>query len=90
MNEQNFKGNHGIILENREKLSISSVIDVIGFDEETVALSTQMGNLTVKGKDLKVKSFTVETGSLTVEGRIAALVYTESRQKRGAMSRLFG
>ena len=90
MNEQNFKGNHGIILENREKLSISGVIDVIGFDEETVALKTQMGNLTVKGKDLKVKSFTVETGSLTVEGRIAALVYTESRQNRGAMSRLFG
>lgn len=90
MSEQVLKGNHGIILENRQKLSVSGVIDVIGFDEETVVLKTGLGDLTVKGNGLKVQSFAVETGSLLVEGNIAAIVYTESRQKRGVASRLFG
>lgn len=90
MNEQKVFGNHGIILENRSKLSVSGVTDVTGFDEETVVLETEMGTLTVKGKDLKVQNFAVETGGLTVEGTVAAIVYTDSRQKRGAFSRLFG
>ncbi|MBQ1183771.1 MAG: sporulation protein YabP [Clostridia bacterium] len=90
MSEQIVKGNHGIILENRQKLSVSGVIDVIGFDEETVVLKTQLGDLTVKGNGLKVQSFAVETGGLLVEGNIAAIVYTENRQKRGIASRLFG
>ncbi len=90
MGEQLKKENHGIILENRQRLSVSGVVDVIGFDEETVVLNTELGNLTVKGNGLKVNSFAVETGSLMVEGNIAALVYTESRQKRGVKSRLFG
>ncbi len=89
MGELAIKGNHGIILENRKKLSVSGVTDVVGFDEETVVLNTELGNLTVKGNCLKVNSFAVETGSLTVEGNIAALVYTESRQKHGIKSRLF-
>ena len=89
MNEQKTFGNHSIILENRSKLCVSGVIDVSGFDEETVVMETEMGTLTVKGRDLKVQNFAVETGSLTVEGTVAAAVYTDSRQKRGAVSRLF-
>ena len=90
MNEQKSLGNHGIILENRSKLSVSGVTDVSGFDEETVVMETEMGTLTVKGRDLKVQNFAVETGSLTVEGTVAAIVYTDNRPKRGAISRLFG
>ncbi len=90
MGEQSLKGNNTIILENRQKLSVSGVNDVVGFDEETVVLKTELGDLTVKGSSLKVKSFAVETGSILVEGNIAALVYTESRQKGKVKSRLFG
>ena len=90
MNEQNKTNqNHGIILENRERLSISGVLDVIGFDDETVLMETELGQLTVKGQNLKVLSFTVEVGSISVEGIVSALVYTGTT-KKGALKRLFG
>ncbi|MBO5911902.1 MAG: sporulation protein YabP [Clostridia bacterium] len=90
MNEQNKTNqNHGIILENRERLSISGVLDVIGFDDETVLMETELGQLTVKGQNLKVLSFTVEVGSISVEGTVSALVYTGTT-KKGALKRLFG
>ncbi len=81
--------NHGIILENRSRLSISGVLDVIGFDDETVVMETELGQLTVKGENLKVLSFTIETGSISVDGTVSALVYTGST-KKGALKRLFG
>ncbi len=90
MNEQNKTNqNHGIILENRERLSISGVLDVIGFDDETVLMETELGQLTVKGQNLKVLSFTVEAGSISVEGTVSALVYTGATKKSG-LRRLFG
>ena len=38
-----------LILENREKLSISGVLDVLSFDDQIVILETELGLLTVKG-----------------------------------------
>lgn len=80
--------NSGIILENRNRLNVSGVQDVIGFDDETVVMETVLGQLTVKGQGLKVQSFTVETGSLIVEGTVSAMVYTGAN-KKGAFKRLF-
>ena len=54
MNEQKLNMNHTVILENRNKLSIGGGLDVLGFDDETVSLSTEMGNLIVKGNGLRV------------------------------------
>lgn len=89
MNEQKLNMNHTVILENRNKLSIGGVLDVLGFDDETVSLSTEMGNLIVKGNGLRVQSFTTETGHILVEGNIAAMIYTEQKSKLSIKSRLF-
>ena len=66
---------HNIIMENRKTLSISGVTDVDNFDEKTILLYTQMGELTVQGKGLHVNSVSVETGEMTIEGDIWSLTY---------------
>ncbi len=81
--------NQSVFLENRNRLNVTGVNDVLGFDDETVLMDTELGQLTVKGQNLKVLSFTVETQSISVEGNIAALVYTLSNRK-SALKRLFG
>ena len=43
-----------LILENREKLSISGVIDVLSFDDQVVMIETELGLLTVKGEELRI------------------------------------
>ena len=38
-----------ILMENRERMSISGVLDVESFDEESVVVETEMGTLVIKG-----------------------------------------
>ena len=75
---------HNLILENRKKLSLSGVTDVDSFDEKTVILYTQMGELTIQGKNLHVNGLDVETGEMSVEGDIWALTYGD-KDRRGSL-----
>lgn len=66
---------HNLILEGRKKLSVSGVTDVDHFDENTVLLYTNMGELTVKGSNLHVNDLSVTSGEMNVEGDIQSVVY---------------
>ena len=85
MNEQNSINQmpvpHNVILEDRRRLTVSGVSDVDSFDEQTVIVFTQMGELTVKGEDLHINRLSLEMGELAVEGDITALTYTDRAQK---------
>ena len=50
-----------LILENREKLSISGVLDVLSFDDQIVILETELGMLTIKGEDLRINKLSIDT-----------------------------
>ncbi len=91
MQESNSKQNQNIILENRKSLSISGITDVDSFDEKTIVLYTQLGELTIQGRELHIDSMSVETGDMSITGDIWALVYGD-KDKKGpltALGRLF-
>ena len=48
-----------IVLENREKLSISGVLDVLSFDDQIVILETELGLLTIKGENLRINKLSL-------------------------------
>lgn len=66
-----------IILENREKLSISGVLDVLSFDDQIVILETELGLLTVKGDNLRINKLSLDTSEVTIDGEIYNLGYSE-------------
>lgn len=66
-----------LILENREKLNISGVLDVLSFDDQIVIVETQLGLLTVKGDNLKINKLSIDTEEVIVEGEIFNLSYSE-------------
>ena len=81
---------HNIIMENRERLSISGVKEVGTFNEESVEVSTSMGDLTVKGYNLHISKLSTDDGELKVDGEITALIYEESKgEKESFLTRLF-
>ena len=89
--ERNREMPHTVILEGREKLSISGVVDVQSFDEDQVLLETVRGMLVVRGQGLHVERLQLEAGELIVEGEVGCLEYDDSVQPRGGfVSRLFG
>lgn len=82
---------HSLILQDRRGLSVSGVLDVDSFDEQTIILFTEQGELTIKGNDLHINKLSVDTGELSVEGYIDSLNYSEEKttSKSGFFSKLF-
>lgn len=91
LQEKNTKGSHNIIMENRKSLSISGITDVDSFDEKAICLYTQLGELTIHGKELHIDSMSVETGDMTVTGDIWSIIYGDKDRHSplSALGRLF-
>lgn len=87
MQDKTVKQNHNIILENRKSLSISGITDVDSFDEREIILYTQLGELTIQGRELHIDAMSVETGDMTITGDIWALIYGD-KDKKGPISAL--
>ena len=68
-----------LILENRNKLSISGVLDVLSFDDQIIIIETQLGLLTVKGDDLRVNKLSIDTSEVIIEGTINSLSYSDKK-----------
>ncbi len=66
-----------LVLENRGKLSISGVLDVLSFDDQVVIVETELGLLTVKGEDLRINKLSIDTSEVVVEGDIYGMNYSE-------------
>lgn len=82
MNQQNYtKTSQNLILENRKKLTISGVKDIYGFSEGLISVLTNLGNLTIRGSQLKINKFSVETGDAYIEGNISSMVYDNMKNK---------
>ena len=71
-----------LILENREKLSISGVKDVLSFDDQVVIVETELGLLTVKGENIKINKLSLDTSEVIVEGEISYLAYSNKEQDK--------
>ena len=87
---ENSKSN--LLLENRKKLTLSGVVEVMNFDEEKIELTTKLGNLIIKGEDLKMNKLDVQNGDVIIAGSIASMVYSGKNIKKNnesLLSKLF-
>ena len=53
--EKDIKKMQNIILENRNNLNVSGVLDVLNFDEQMVTLDTELRNINNKRRRFKAK-----------------------------------
>jgi len=92
-NNQEPKGrrthNHNIVLNNKKHLSISGVIRVENFNESTIVLVTEFGQMTIEGAALHISKLSLETGDMNIDGEISGLFYSGDGYDRKA-SGLFG
>ncbi len=88
---EGIKAPHNVIMEDRRTLTVSGISDVDSFDEQTVIVFTDMGELTVKGEGLHINRLSLEVGEIMIEGNISSLSYSDSKptQEGGFWSRVF-
>ena len=87
---QNSNVIQNLILENREKLSISGVLDVLSFDDQIVILETELGLLTVKGENLRINKLSLDTAEVIVDGEIYSLGYSEKNLEKKSGGGILG
>lgn len=82
-----------LILENRERLSVSGVIDVESFNDECIIVDTELGVLIVRGEDLHISKLNLDSSELNVEGDILSCEYSDTEggksKGNGFFSRMF-
>lgn len=84
MNESNEK-THEIILKTRREMRVSGVTEVESFDETGAVFHTVCGTVTVEGKEIRIGVLDVESGNVSLSGRVDAVFYSseERESKRG-------
>lgn len=82
---------HRLILEERSQLRVCGVTEILHFDEEEIAVATDLGELTIRGQGLHLNKIDVEDGELSVEGDLEGLSYSSgpANHQEGWLARLF-
>lgn len=81
-----------IIMESREKMTVSGVLDVESFNDECVTMDTELGMLTVKGYDLHISRLSLDNAELVIEGDIYSCEYEDregSKSRFGFFAKMF-
>ena len=94
--EKNLNNNiiQNILVENREKMNVSGVLDVLSFDDRVILMETELGLLTVKGEKLKVNKLNLESEEVIIDGVIQNLSYSDTelgknKNKNNLFSKIF-
>lgn len=83
---------HRLTMQDREKVELTGVTEVVSFDNREILLETVEGALRFGGEELHVKRLTLERGEVVLEGRIQEISYHESGRDKTAgsfLGRLF-
>lgn len=91
LEEKDFRGgSHRLVLDSRQKLTVSGVEEVERFDEASIIMSTTEGTLVITGSGLHIEKLSLDGGDLMVEGQVDGLSYEESESREGSLlGRLF-
>ena len=79
---------HRLTLDARSRLSMTGVLEVESFDEESVVLHTTKGVLVIRGQQLHLQTLSIDGGQVAVDGTVDAMSYEEAQRKGGLFSRL--
>ena len=81
---------HTLLLENREKLSLTGVTDVDSFDDSLITAFTDENRITITGEKLHISRLNIDEGELSVDGKITSLSYSENvPSKNGILGKIF-
>ncbi|HIT71283.1 MAG TPA: sporulation protein YabP [Candidatus Scatovivens faecipullorum] len=91
--KKNMTNFQNIVLENRERLNITGIVDVFSFDDQIIIIETDLGLLTIKGENLKINKLSIDTSDFTVDGKIDSLTYSNSeinsKKNKNILSKIF-
>jgi sporulation protein YabP len=86
------EGKSNLSLENRKRLTLSGVVEVVSFNEDQIILNTSLGTLNIKGEGLKMNKLDVQNGDVIINGMVNSCIYVNKenkKEKERLISKLF-
>ena len=74
--------NQELHLENREALSLSGVLDILGFEYTNLLVRTELGDLNIDGNEFPDKELSLDCRRLLLQGNIDGIYYISSSEKK--------
>ncbi|KGK89253.1 Spore protein YabP [bioreactor metagenome] len=90
--EIKIEGKSSLNLENRKRLTLSGVVEVVSFNEDQIILNTSLGTLNIKGEGLKMNKLDVQNGDVIINGIVNSCIYVNKenkKEKEKLLSKLF-
>ena len=89
--EKRKSGRHTLNMEERERVRIGGVLEVLYFDEEGVMMETTCGLLMLKGSGMHIGKLDLDSGDVTVDGAIDSITYSDGSftEKHSILGKLF-
>lgn len=78
-----------LVLKNRTNLTLSGVEKVYETNENKIQLKVSNSNLLITGENLNISRLDVESGNVSVEGKINELKYLSNESKGNIFKKLF-
>lgn len=73
--------NHSVTIENREKTTITDILEIDSFDEEEIRATLTKGAMIIKGEKLNIQVLDLTEGRAVIEGRVNSIMYVKVKEK---------
>lgn len=70
-----------ITIENRKKMTLDGVLEILSFNDDQILITTVLGNMDIRGEELKMTKLDVQNGDVSITGKISYIVYTSDERK---------
>ena len=71
-----------VVIEGREKITITAVEDVDSFNENEIIFLSAKGMMTITGEDLHIARLDLEQKILVVDGEIESVDFSDHEEQR--------
>lgn len=76
------KENQEIVIKDKNRVEIDSVLSVRSFDEDGIVVESSLGLVSVEGRGLRIENFEKSTTRILVTGNISGVFYLENKDKK--------
>ncbi len=80
--EETRKSAHRVVIDGRDRVSITAVNDVDSFNENEIIFLTSQGMMTITGEDLHISKLDLDEGTLIIDGMIDSIDYSDHEEER--------
>ena len=77
MNRDDMHPPHSVCIYDCARAELCGISEVKSFHEEEVLLLSSYGEISIEGECLKIDNFSVESGKISITGKVTGLLYFE-------------